>query len=66
MTGGANFVGIMYAPHVNLNSSGNANIFGSIAVDTFSCNGTFAFHYDLELTNSVSKTTLRILSWAEK
>jgi hypothetical protein len=66
MTGNSSLLGCIYAPHVNFKAQGNANVYGSFTVDTFSCGGTFKFHYDLGLSNAVSKTTLRILSWAER
>jgi hypothetical protein len=65
MTGGGNLVGVIYAPHANFKSGGNASVYGSFTVDKFSCSGTFNFHYDLALTNEIAKSTLRILSWAE-
>jgi hypothetical protein len=65
MSGGSTLVGCIYAPHVNFKAQGNAAVYGSFTVDTFTCGGTFNFHYDRALTNAVSKTTLKILSWAE-
>jgi hypothetical protein len=66
MTGGDIFVGVLYAPHVSMNTGGNAAVFGAMTVNTFSCNGTFDFHYDLALKSSPSSTTMVILSWAEQ
>src|SRR5438270_2821581 len=43
---GGNFVGVIYAPHVDFNSSGNGSLYGAATVNSFSCNGTFNFHYD--------------------
>jgi hypothetical protein len=65
LNGGA-FVGVLYAPHVNMNCQGNANVYGAFTVDSFSCSGTFKFHYDLALKNVATTPTLKIVSWAEE
>jgi hypothetical protein len=65
LNGGA-FVGVLYAPHVNMTCHGNANVYGAFTVDSFSCNGNFDFHYDLALKNEPSIPTLKIVSWAEE
>ena len=65
MTGGGSFVGVLYAPYVNINTGGNATLYGAATCNSFSCNGTFDFHFDVSLTNTPWTTTLVIQSWAE-
>jgi hypothetical protein len=58
------FQGVIYAPQVNLQGHGNSSFCGAIVAASFSCFGTFDFHYDSS-TRAVQAQAFRILSWAE-
>jgi Putative Ice-binding-like adhesive domain len=67
MTAGNSFTGMIYAPEANLSARGHAAFYGAFTSNTFTCNGTFDFHYDVATaTYSPSSTSLQIMSWAEK
>jgi len=51
MTSGGDFVGVIYAPTVNLSAQGGS-ITGAILVNSFGCQGNFSFHYDDETGNA--------------
>jgi hypothetical protein len=65
MVGGKQFVGVIYAPQVDLTAAGNSEFFGAIAANTFKCNGSFKLHHDLGTGKGVPPEVLAILSWAE-
>jgi Tfp pilus assembly protein PilX len=67
INGNSSFVGLIYAPEMNLSANGNAAIYGAVSAKSFSCNGTFDFHYDTSSTNTVSASSsgFTIISWAE-
>jgi len=61
---GGSFIGVIYAPTMSLNAQGNADLQGAIVAYSFSCQGTFNFHYDDSTGASTSKP-FKIRSWAE-
>jgi Putative Ice-binding-like adhesive domain len=58
------FVGIIYAPNVDLRAEGGAALCGAIVAATFECFGGFDFHYD-SATRGIEAKEFKILSWAE-
>ena len=64
MTGGS-FVGIIYAPQLNLSTSGNGKFCGAFVINSLNCNGTFSFHYDTAVGGVLPTNVLQVLSWAE-
>jgi hypothetical protein len=58
------FIGVIYAPQVNLKANGNAAFCGAIVAATFSCLGGFVLHYDLS-TRPIDAKPFKIVSWAE-
>jgi len=58
------FIGIIYAPTVDLRAEGNAALCGAIVAATFECFGGFDFHYDSS-TRGIEAKDFKILSWAE-
>ena len=60
------FVGVLYAPYVSIDANGNSQFYGAATVGSFSCRGTFDFHYDTSLTGLTPPAALKILSWAEQ
>jgi hypothetical protein len=64
LTAGTPFIGVIYAPQVNLRAQGNSALCGAIVAATFQCFGTFDFHYDSS-TKNIEAKDFRILSWAE-
>jgi hypothetical protein len=60
---GADFVGVIYAPTVDLSASGGS-ITGAILANTFGCQGGFSFHYDDATSGAVAKK-FQILTWNE-
>lgn len=58
------FIGVIYAPTVDLRAEGNAALCGAIVAATFECFGGFDFHYDSS-TSGIKAKDFRILSWAE-
>jgi len=65
MTGGENFVGIIYAPECDLKASGHASLSGAITTHGIKATGSFDFHYDLDAGRAVVLTPVTIISWAE-
>ncbi len=61
---GTKFTGIIYAPQVNLQGHGHSSFCGAIVAASFSCFGTFDFHYD-SATRAIQSQPFKILSWAE-
>jgi hypothetical protein len=66
IAGGNTIVGIVYAPHMDLYSSGNASVYGAACVNIFEVAGTFGFHYDLALKSIPPTSSFVIQTWAEK
>jgi hypothetical protein len=60
---GADFVGVIYAPTMDLSASGGS-ITGAILANTFGCQGQFSFHYDDATAGAVAKK-FQILTWNE-
>jgi hypothetical protein len=58
------FIGIIYAPYVDLRAQGGASLCGAIVAATFECFGGFDFHYDSS-TSGIKAKDFKILSWAE-
>ena len=67
MTAGESFTGMIYAPQADLRARGHAQFYGAFTASTFSCNGTFDFHYD-EATYSYTAggSGFQIVAWSEK
>jgi hypothetical protein len=65
MTGGTQLNGLIYAPNTALNAQGHAAISGAIAANTFNCQGTFDFHYDLAFNKPRYLPPVRVISWSE-
>ncbi|HSU55959.1 MAG TPA: collagen-binding domain-containing protein [Candidatus Dormibacteraeota bacterium] len=65
MTGGKQFVGVIYAPEADLNATGGSEFYGAISANSFKCGGGFILHHDLGASKTVPPETLTILSWAE-
>lgn len=64
LTAGTPFIGVIYAPQVNLRAQGHSAVCGAIVAATFGCFGTFDFHYDAS-TKNIEAKEFKILSWAE-
>jgi len=64
LTSGDPFIGIIYAPQVNLRATGHSAVCGAIVAATFACFGTFDIHFDSS-TQGIAAKEFRILSWAE-
>jgi hypothetical protein len=58
------FIGVIYAPTVDLRAEGSAALCGAIVAATFECFGGFDFHYDSS-TRGIEAKDFKILSWAE-
>jgi hypothetical protein len=65
LNNGTVFTGLIYAPDTALAANGHAQISGAIVGKTFSCNGTFDFHYDLSFSKPRNLPPVKVLSWAE-
>ena len=65
LNNGTIFTGLIYAPDTALAANGHAQISGAIVGKSFSCNGTFDFHYDLAFNKPKNQPPVKILSWAE-
>ena len=65
LTGGTAFTGVIYAPECNLKATGSAGLAGAIIANSFTCTGTFDFHYDLSVGRNAFITPVSILSWNE-
>jgi hypothetical protein len=63
MTSGGDFVGVIYAPTVNLSAQGGS-ITGAILANSFNCQGNFSFHFDDATSGAVAKK-FQIISWNE-
>jgi len=61
---GGTFVGVIYAPGMALSAQGNAELQGAIVANSFSCQGTFNFHYD-QATGDTTPKPFKILAWRE-
>jgi hypothetical protein len=61
---GGSFAGVIYGPTMALNSSGNADLQGAIVANSFTCTGTFDFHFD-DATSASDAKKYQILTWAE-
>jgi hypothetical protein len=64
MTGGNNFVGVIYARKANVSVGGHSAFFGSLMCNSFSSQGTFDYHFDTATLTSPTNSTA-ISSWAE-
>ena len=65
MNNGTQINGLIYAPNTILNGAGHASICGAIAANTFGCQGTFDFHYDLAFNKPRYLPPVRVISWNE-
>jgi hypothetical protein len=65
LNNGTIFTGLIYAPDTALAANGHAQMSGAIVGKSFSCNGTFDFHYDLAFNKPRNQPPVKILSWAE-
>jgi hypothetical protein len=65
LNNGTVFTGLIYAPDTALAANGHAQISGAIVGKTFSCNGTFDFHYDLAFSKPRNLPPVKVLSWSE-
>ncbi len=65
LNNGTVFTGLIYAPDTALAANGHAQIAGAIVGKSFSCNGTFDFHYDLAFSKPRNLPPVKVLSWAE-
>jgi hypothetical protein len=65
LSGGMAFNGVIYAPECDLKAAGNSSLAGSIVAKSFTCTGTFDFHYDLGIGISATALPVAILSWNE-
>jgi hypothetical protein len=65
LNNGTVFTGLIYAPDTVLAANGHAQISGAIVGKSFSCNGTFDFHYDLAFNKPKNQPPVKVLSWAE-
>lgn len=63
ITGGT-FIGVIYAPGMDLSAQGNASVQGAIVAKSFSCQGNFSFDYD-DATAGTAPKPFQILTWAE-
>jgi len=63
MTSGGDYVGVIYAPTVNLSAQGGS-ITGAILANQFNCQGNFSFHFDDATSGAVAKK-FEILTWRE-
>jgi hypothetical protein len=61
---GGNFSGVIYGPTMPLVSSGNATLQGAIVATSFTCTGTFTFHFD-DATAASDAKKFKMLTWAE-
>jgi hypothetical protein len=59
------FIGVIYAPQLNLNAQGGAEIDGAVLANSFSCNGNFFFHYDFATAKNWITDPVTVISWAE-
>src|SRR6266481_4623624 len=64
LSAGTTFIGVIYAPQVNLRAEGHSAVCGAIVAATFQCFGTFDFHFDSG-TRGIEAKEFKILSWAE-
>jgi hypothetical protein len=61
---GGSFIGVIYGPGMTLSAQGNAELQGAIVANTFTCQGTFDFHFD-DATGASDAKPFKILTWAE-
>jgi hypothetical protein len=68
MSGGkaSSFVGVIYAPEADLKATAGGDFYGAFMAASFTCTGSYFFHYDSSLANSVTPIGVRILSWLER
>jgi hypothetical protein len=62
---GLTFIGTIYAPQMDLIAAGNASVCGAVLAKSFTCNGTFDFHYDFATQKNWITDPVTILSWNE-
>ena len=65
LTGGTAFTGVIYAPECDLKATGSASLAGAMIAKSFTCNGTFDFHYDLAVGKTNYISPVSILAWNE-
>jgi choice-of-anchor A domain-containing protein len=65
LSGGSAFSGVIYAPECDLKAAGNSSLSGGIIAKSFTCGGTFDFHYDLAVGKKAMITPVTILTWNE-
>jgi hypothetical protein len=65
MSGGGQFVGVIYAPEADLSATGNSEFYGAISANSFKCNGNFKLHHDLGTGKTKPPEPLSIQSWVE-
>ena len=64
LSGGTTFIGVIYAPQVDLRAEGHSAVCGAIVAATFECFGTFDLHFDAA-TRPIQAKVFQIQSWAE-
>jgi hypothetical protein len=64
-SGGARFVGTIYAPSAAVNLSGNSDAYGAIVANNFSLSGTMGLHYDEALKGDQREGRFLAASWQE-
>jgi len=61
---GGDFMGVIYAPGMDLSAQGGATIQGAIVARSFQCTGHFEFHSD-DAAGATEAKPFKILTWAE-
>jgi hypothetical protein len=64
-SGGSPFVGTIYAPEANFQSSGDSTFIGALMANTFDFTGPVTVHYDENLGNSGPSTGYVASNWQE-
>jgi hypothetical protein len=62
--GGADLIGLIYAPNANITIRGNAQIYGGITGNSLTCSGSSGIHYDEALGRSTGPA-FTIYRWEE-
>jgi hypothetical protein len=65
LNGSTVLYGVIYAPETALKAAGGASILGAIMCQSFTCSGTFNFHFDSATARAVPSSLLTLLSWDE-
>jgi hypothetical protein len=64
-SGGSPFVGTIYAPEANFESSGDSTFIGALMANTFDFSGPTTIHYDENLANTGPSTGFVASNWQE-